>query len=193
MNVRATLTAIAIAGSLGLVTGQANAVVLVTGSGWVEDQVTTPDAPSPLSPVTFTVAAGQNEIFSLTDAFVPGDVYAVTIGGVTTLSTNTLYPGTFTLGLGGGTFAPAAVYDAAWANNSFNHLQLGFSAGTYSLSIVGAMLAGSPADFAFRLDSGTLVASAVPEPSSWAMIVLGFAGVGFMAYRRKSYGSLRLA
>ena len=27
---------------------------------------------------------------------------------------------------------------------------------------------------------------AVPEPSTWAMMLLGFAGVGFMAYRRKS-------
>ena len=27
-------------------------------------------------------------------------------------------------------------------------------------------------------------ASAVPEPSTWAMMLLGFAGVGFMAYRR---------
>jgi hypothetical protein len=25
----------------------------------------------------------------------------------------------------------------------------------------------------------------VPEPSAWAMMILGFAGVGFMAYRRK--------
>jgi hypothetical protein len=28
--------------------------------------------------------------------------------------------------------------------------------------------------------------SAIPEPSTWAMMLLGFAGVGFMAYRRKS-------
>jgi hypothetical protein len=28
--------------------------------------------------------------------------------------------------------------------------------------------------------------NAVPEPSTWAMMILGFAGVGFMAYRRKS-------
>jgi fibro-slime domain-containing protein len=35
--------------------------------------------------------------------------------------------------------------------------------------------------------------SAVPEPSTWAMMILGFCGVGFMAYRRKSQGSLRLA
>jgi uncharacterized protein YjiS (DUF1127 family) len=31
-----------------------------------------------------------------------------------------------------------------------------------------------------------VVAAAVPEPSTWAMMILGFAGVGFMAYRRKS-------
>jgi outer membrane lipase/esterase len=28
--------------------------------------------------------------------------------------------------------------------------------------------------------------AAVPEPSTWAMMLLGFAGIGFMAYRRKS-------
>jgi hypothetical protein len=27
--------------------------------------------------------------------------------------------------------------------------------------------------------------TAVPEPSTWAMLLLGFAGLGFMAYRRK--------
>ncbi len=30
------------------------------------------------------------------------------------------------------------------------------------------------------------VTAAVPEPSTWAMMVLGFAGLGFMSYRRKS-------
>jgi len=29
------------------------------------------------------------------------------------------------------------------------------------------------------------ITGAVPEPSTWAMMLLGFAGVGFMAYRRK--------
>jgi len=36
------------------------------------------------------------------------------------------------------------------------------------------------------------VAPAVPEPSTWAMMILGFAGVGFMAYRRRASGTLRL-
>jgi len=31
------------------------------------------------------------------------------------------------------------------------------------------------------------IAAAVPEPSTWAMMILGFAGVGFMAYRRRSH------
>jgi PEP-CTERM motif len=31
--------------------------------------------------------------------------------------------------------------------------------------------------------------AAVPEPSTWAMMILGFLGVGFMAYRRKQNGS----
>jgi PEP-CTERM motif len=33
----------------------------------------------------------------------------------------------------------------------------------------------------------------IPEPSTWAMMILGFCGVGFMAYRRKSKPSFRLA
>jgi hypothetical protein len=35
--------------------------------------------------------------------------------------------------------------------------------------------------------------NAVPEPSTWAMMILGFAGIGFMAYRRKSKPALMAA
>ena len=35
--------------------------------------------------------------------------------------------------------------------------------------------------------------SAVPEPATWAMMLLGFAGIGFMAYRRKSKQTLMTA
>jgi CHRD domain/PEP-CTERM motif len=34
---------------------------------------------------------------------------------------------------------------------------------------------------------------AVPEPSTWAMLLLGFAGLGFMAYRRKNKTALMAA
>jgi hypothetical protein len=36
------------------------------------------------------------------------------------------------------------------------------------------------------------LAPPVPEPATWAMMVLGFAGVGFMAYRRRSVQHVRL-
>ncbi|MEH2530283.1 hypothetical protein V1277_003343 [Bradyrhizobium sp. AZCC 1588] len=39
----------------------------------------------------------------------------------------------------------------------------------------------------------TEAVAAVPEVSTWAMMVLGFAGLGFMGYRRKSAPAFRLA
>jgi hypothetical protein len=35
--------------------------------------------------------------------------------------------------------------------------------------------------------------AAVPEASTWAMMILGFVGVGFMAYRRKNHMTLKAA
>jgi PEP-CTERM motif len=37
------------------------------------------------------------------------------------------------------------------------------------------------------------VVAAVPEPSTWAMLILGFAGVGFMAYRRRNLATFNVA
>jgi hypothetical protein len=44
--------------------------------------------------------------------------------------------------------------------------------------------------------SGTFNVSAVdpvPEPSTWTMMIVGFCGLGFMAYRRKNNMALRAA
>jgi hypothetical protein len=45
----------------------------------------------------------------------------------------------------------------------------------------------------FEADSFTTEVRGVPEPSTWAMMILGFMGVGFMAYRRKGGSAFRLA
>ncbi len=37
------------------------------------------------------------------------------------------------------------------------------------------------------------IATAVPEPSTWAMMILGVMGVGFMAYRRKNTSVFRIS
>jgi hypothetical protein len=53
---------------------------------------------------------------------------------------------------------------------------------------------GSGANFTGTFTVATPVVAAVPEPSTWAMMILGFCGLGFMAYRRKQSGpTLRVA
>lgn len=48
-------------------------------------------------------------------------------------------------------------------------------------------------DSAYGPVIGNIEISAVPEPSTWAMMILGFLGIGFMAYRHKDGASVRLA
>lgn len=45
---------------------------------------------------------------------------------------------------------------------------------------------------ALEIDNISSAVSSVPEASTWAMMVLGFLGVGFVAYRRKSESKFRL-
>jgi hypothetical protein len=45
-------------------------------------------------------------------------------------------------------------------------------------------------DGTFKVDDYTVtIAAAVPEPTTWAMMLLGFAGIGFTAYRKKRTGT----
>jgi hypothetical protein len=60
--------------------------------------------------------------------------------------------------------------------------------GDYSLD--ESNLAG---DYPIIISGGNLDPTAVPEPSTWAMMLLGFAGLGFVGYRRGKRGSATLA
>jgi PEP-CTERM motif len=65
-------------------------------------------------------------------------------------------------------------------------------------TIDGRIIGGSNQDFQLvsnfvlnaPLSPPPQVNPAVPEPSTWAMLLLGFGGIGFMAYRRKSKSAL---
>jgi hypothetical protein len=53
---------------------------------------------------------------------------------------------------------------------------------------------GVDAPFGPSIDYTSFVAvTAVPEPATWAMLILGFAGIGFMAYRRRAKPALIVA
>jgi PEP-CTERM motif len=47
---------------------------------------------------------------------------------------------------------------------------------------------GTP-NFGDNTEFVTANISAVPEPSTWAMMILGFAGVGYLAYRRRNHAA----
>ncbi len=57
----------------------------------------------------------------------------------------------------------------------------------------GSLFSGTVDGTYYYADFGTATVSAVPEPSTWAMLLLGFAGLGFMAYRRKAKPALLVA
>jgi hypothetical protein len=42
------------------------------------------------------------------------------------------------------------------------------------------------------ISRNSALVTGVPEPSTWAMMILGFMGVGFMAYRRNGHAALRI-
>ena len=50
---------------------------------------------------------------------------------------------------------------------------------------------GNPADADYDDLVVSFTVSAVPEPATWAMMLLGFAGIGLLAYRRRSRFALR--
>jgi hypothetical protein len=96
--------------------------------------------------------------------------------------------------------------------DSFSTGNISLSPGTYYLVLQNAVNTGGQPDFwtenddsstAYHNYEGAIgsesfqilgMTAAVPEPSTWAMILLGFAGIGFMASRRKHNGAaLRLA
>ena len=67
------------------------------------------------------------------------------------------------------------------SSNGSGSANLSFDPGAFTH--VGSYSVG-PASFSD--DAVLTVASGVPEPSTWAMIVLGFAAIGLLANRRKS-------
>ena len=62
--------------------------------------------------------------------------------------------------------------------------------GTFTLACLGCTSSSTLSDVSISFGTNGFsvpaTVSAVPEPSTWAMMILGFFGVGFMAYRRRN-------
>lgn len=176
-NSKILLTAVAAAALVGA--GSASATVtLLENTGWQYGQDNSKNHAQVNSPIVFTADAG-GDLFSFTDGFKAGDVYNIIVSvgpfSLTTPTTFSLYPTPFP-----NNFGPAAgFFKGPWLNSSYSHFQAFFSPGTYSVVIKDMSAVGYPAGFGFRLDD------VVPEPSSWALMLMGVGGLGGMLRSRR--------
>ena len=90
----------------------------------------------------------------------------------------------------------ASSYNAAFLNSA----QIGGNVSTAEAALLNALNDGTAYlnIHTNEFPSGEIrgffaLTVAVPEPSTWAMMILGFTGVGYMAYRRKSKPALMAA
>ena len=75
--------------------------------------------------------------------------------------------------------------DGSVFSNNFNLTSL-FAGDTFATNMRGFDIAGFDADGAVNL----LETSSVPEPSTWAMLVVGFVGLGLAGWRRGGWGAV---
>ena len=100
-------------------------------------------------------------------------------------------PSSWSLGGSGFSVGPAAFATPCLANPLGCQVLAGtalLGSGDYYLELRGT--GGGTSGYGGNLT--TVGIGAVPEPSTWAMLILGFAGVGFMAYRRRSQSTFRV-
>ena len=76
-------------------------------------------------------------------------------------------------------------HSVEWAYNTLN-----LSAGLHTFKIEYDNSACCGASASFWLPQGSTIQSAVPEPSTWAMLGLGFAALGVAGYRRSRQSRL---
>jgi hypothetical protein len=170
-----TTFSLAAAAAAILFAGQANSTVLPLDAGWQDDVITAANVPTSNSPWTFTISKAA--ILSVTDAFIPGDVY--TLSGDLSGST-TFYAGSAS------DVQATGFYGDFWTDDTYSKIALWVAPGSYSFSITGDGAGGTPAGLAVRLD-----AAAVPEPASWLMMAGALGGVGIaMRWRRRHVHTL---
>jgi PEP-CTERM motif len=130
---------------------------------------------------TFTTSGPALEI---------GGQTAFAITGITgTVNGSTINPAAGTIGdyyTTGPFFLDGSGVNFATASGLTGNIFLQSNNDLYRVNTLGPFASG-------YVSASSAPVAAVPEPSTWAMMILGFVGIGFMAYRRKSRPALMRA
>ena len=139
------------------------------------------DSGSPLA-FDFTIGAGFVGTLTVVDAVFNGDTFKVTNFGSLLGSTSSVPLADFDTATDHG-----FDFDAALADSSFSHAVFTLGAGSYR---IGGFLDQSLLFDGQRLDATAgglrLSVAAIPEPSTYAMLLAGLGIVGLLVRRRRS-------
>ena len=125
-----------------------------------------------------TVVDPSADIAAIATA-LPDRAYATTlIGGASNVADALLGPGDEIFG--------TAILEGSSASSTFDfnfrgHLILGE---VDHNSVINLGFFSGPVDLTFENPGIFVLGGVVPEPSTWAMMLLGFSGLGFLGYRR---------
>jgi hypothetical protein len=185
--------------ALGVLTGIS---IVLTGSSQVQEVFENLNA----APTTFSATATTALTFTGT-GISPVAGHAATLGSETTLGA---FDGVIdfrgtsgfvitSTGFDLSEFATEDVQSSDFSNfiGSGNYTGLISGLGIFSISgadnVVSLFSAEEEGAVSLTYTFTEAAVGAVPEPSTWAMMLLGFAGIGFMVYRRKSTPALMVA
>jgi hypothetical protein len=131
--------------------------------------------PTPVTPLAFTFSDGVQTISQATTGVTASfDFSTDGAGGIASWQIEIL--------------APSA--NSPGHSNEIFTSNIGVIAGNVDLAVFFTPEGNRTTGENFGMPGNSPAISAVPEPSTWLLMILGFMGFGFMAYRRKQNGAV---